>query len=299
MIITMDLSFQKIPTLVELCVQTAIDNIRYLGDVGETDIYLLKDILPHCTLDQLMHIEDSSKAKGKERDEAQKKSVDRLKKLYEAEGASESGCSNVKGNLMKKAKMEYLNSQGTSGHEEKGIRKEILFTLKLKCFSDYEAKQLSWKESGIQFESKQAIWKMIAPMIVVLGKTVLICSFLTLLSFLSISIVGGENGGLQGDGVVDATLVHWVDCTNCEDVPGESPSNMHVIAWRHVLANSYVIAMRASASIVSVHVVEVALKIGKNWMQNHGYISELGKPSPSPPFLHLLHWLQISTRVGD
>lgn len=51
---------RKIPTLLELCVQTAIDNVRYLGDVGETDIDLLGEILPHCTADQLMHIEKSS-----------------------------------------------------------------------------------------------------------------------------------------------------------------------------------------------------------------------------------------------
>lgn len=48
------------PSLVDLCVNTAIDNLRYLGDVGETDLYLLDRILPHCTLDQLMHVEKSS-----------------------------------------------------------------------------------------------------------------------------------------------------------------------------------------------------------------------------------------------
>lgn len=62
----MVLSFKKkIPTLVELCIQTAIDNVRYIGDVGETDIHLLKDILPHCTADQLMHIEKSSEVSYK------------------------------------------------------------------------------------------------------------------------------------------------------------------------------------------------------------------------------------------
>lgn len=63
----MVLSFKKkIPTLVELCIQTAIDNLRYIGDVGETDIHLLKDILPHCTAaDQLMHIEKSSEVSYK------------------------------------------------------------------------------------------------------------------------------------------------------------------------------------------------------------------------------------------
>ncbi|XP_058096526.1 uncharacterized protein LOC131242119 [Magnolia sinica] len=194
----MVLSFQrKIPTLLDLCIQTAIDNIRYIGDVGETDIYLLKDILPHCTLDQLMHIEECSQgrdlspvtdnlwknfyekhfgeesvnlvvkrmkrkqvvfkwrllyeAKVKERDEAQQKSVDRLKKLYEEEGVRKqsrqiqlcskvppsskkrnsfgghgpgNNFSNVKGNLMKKAKMEYHNSHEARVHE--AMRKKEL-----------------------------------------------------------------------------------------------------------------------------------------------------------------------------
>ncbi|XP_031491323.1 uncharacterized protein LOC116258353 [Nymphaea colorata] len=187
----------RIPSLVDLCVQTAIDNIKYIGDVGETDINLLKFILPHCTADQLMHIEASSygrdltavtdnlwkkhyeqlfgvenanvvikrmkkvqrsykwrdlyKAKLKERDEAQKKSVDRLKNLYAQEvlrkqsrqirlcskippsvnkrsyfegSGSCSSFSNVKGNLMKKAKMEYLNSHEAKVHA--AMRKNAL-----------------------------------------------------------------------------------------------------------------------------------------------------------------------------
>ncbi|KAL0002190.1 hypothetical protein SO802_015971 [Lithocarpus litseifolius] len=51
------------PSLVDLCINTAIDNLRYLGDVGETDLYLLDRILPHCTLDQLMHVEKSSQGR--------------------------------------------------------------------------------------------------------------------------------------------------------------------------------------------------------------------------------------------
>lgn len=51
---------RKPPSLLELAKQTAIANIRYMGDIGETDIYLLKDILPHATPDQLMHIEKST-----------------------------------------------------------------------------------------------------------------------------------------------------------------------------------------------------------------------------------------------
>ncbi|KAK4275523.1 hypothetical protein QN277_018591 [Acacia crassicarpa] len=54
---------KKVPSLVDLCVQKAIDNVRYLGNVGETDAYLLERILPHCTLDQLMHVEKSTEGR--------------------------------------------------------------------------------------------------------------------------------------------------------------------------------------------------------------------------------------------
>ncbi|GLJ49557.1 hypothetical protein SUGI_1051110 [Cryptomeria japonica] len=51
------------PSLLSLCLQTAIDNIRYLGDVGETDSELLKVILVHCTPEQLRFIEDSTEGR--------------------------------------------------------------------------------------------------------------------------------------------------------------------------------------------------------------------------------------------
>lgn len=51
------------PSLVDLCVQKAIDNVRYLGNVGPVDHHLLEQILPHCTLDQLMHIEKASEVR--------------------------------------------------------------------------------------------------------------------------------------------------------------------------------------------------------------------------------------------
>ena len=57
------LTIGKAPTLVDLCVETAIDNVRYLGDVGETDLHLLDRILPHCTCDQLMLVENSTKGR--------------------------------------------------------------------------------------------------------------------------------------------------------------------------------------------------------------------------------------------
>ncbi|KAL4566730.1 hypothetical protein LXL04_030853 [Taraxacum kok-saghyz] len=51
---------RRIPTLVDLCVQKAIDNVRYMGDVGETDQHRLERFLPHYTVEQLMHIEDAT-----------------------------------------------------------------------------------------------------------------------------------------------------------------------------------------------------------------------------------------------
>lgn len=52
-----------VPSLVDLCIKTTIDNVRYLGDVGETDINLLDRILPHCTVEQLTHIEKCSEVR--------------------------------------------------------------------------------------------------------------------------------------------------------------------------------------------------------------------------------------------
>ncbi|XP_022773773.1 uncharacterized protein LOC111316023 [Durio zibethinus] len=54
---------RKPPSLVDLCVRMAIDNVRYLGDDGETDSHLLERILPHCTMDQLLHVERSRKGR--------------------------------------------------------------------------------------------------------------------------------------------------------------------------------------------------------------------------------------------
>ncbi|XP_075482340.1 elongin-A-like isoform X2 [Primulina tabacum] len=175
----------KVPSLVDLCIQVAVDNVRYLGDVGDTDFHLLERILPHCTLDQLMHIENSTKgrdlspatdelwkkfymrlfgiesanivvekmrqkrvvfkwkklyeAKLKDIEEATQKSLDRIKKRYQEEDARKqsrqvqlctkvppscrkrsfeggSRICNAKSGLMKKAKLEFLNS-----HEVKNL----------------------------------------------------------------------------------------------------------------------------------------------------------------------------------
>ncbi|KAG8386758.1 hypothetical protein BUALT_Bualt03G0182300 [Buddleja alternifolia] len=173
----------KAPSLVDLCVQMAIDNVRYLGNVGETECHLLDRILPHCTLEQLMHIEDSTQdrdlssitdklwkrfytrqfgvdstnivvermrnrqvtfkwkqlfdAKTKEREEATQKSLDRIKQRYQEEnarkqsrqvrpctkvppssrkrsfsgGVAASNIYNTKSGLMKKAKLDFVNSR--------------------------------------------------------------------------------------------------------------------------------------------------------------------------------------------
>lgn len=183
-------SRRRVPSLVSFCIQSAIDNVRYIGDVGETDLDLLKEILPHCTADQLAHIEKSTErdlsavtddlwkvfyerafgsdsvnlvikrmkqknvnfkwsklyeAKSKEREEAQKKIAEQLKQRYAEEekkkqsrqirmvdkkpptsnkrmfsGANGPGynVSGVKGNLMKKAKLEYLKSHEARIHSD-------------------------------------------------------------------------------------------------------------------------------------------------------------------------------------
>ncbi|XP_020091251.1 transcription elongation factor B polypeptide 3 [Ananas comosus] len=179
---------KRIPTLVELCTRKAIDNLRYLGDVGELDLYLLKDIVAHCTVDQLAHIENSTKgrdlspvtdslwkrfyeqqfgvestnlaikrmkqkhvffkwkqlyeAKTKEREEAQNRVAEKLKQRYAESlaqkqsrqiricskippsggkrsfwgGGASSTISNFKSPLMKKAKIECLNSPEAKIH---------------------------------------------------------------------------------------------------------------------------------------------------------------------------------------
>ncbi|KAH1239467.1 hypothetical protein GmHk_08G023896 [Glycine max] len=178
----------RTPSLVDLCVQKVIDNVRYLGNVGSLDQHLLEQILPHCTADQLMHVEKSTKgrnlspvtdklwkkfyekqfgtnntnevikrmkekrvnfrwmqlyeAKGKERAQAENEALDRIRQLYKKEDARKQSrqvrtctkvppsskrrfwgdngpgynVSNVKSNIMKKAKIEFLKS-----HEVKNL----------------------------------------------------------------------------------------------------------------------------------------------------------------------------------
>lgn len=177
------ISARKTPSLVDLCVQTAIDNLRYLGNVGPVDHHLLERILPHCTLDQLTHIENASEgmdlspvtdklwkkffekqfginctneiirrmtekrvsfrwsqlyeAKGKEMAQAENEAIDRLRERYKNADAKKQSrqvktctklppsskrrfwgdngpgynVSNVKSNIMKKSKIEFLKSR--------------------------------------------------------------------------------------------------------------------------------------------------------------------------------------------
>jgi elongin-A len=172
----------KVPSLVDLCVRIAIDNVRYLGDVGETDLHLLERILRHCSEDQLMHVEKNSvgrdlspitdelwkgfyekrfgkrsinlviermrekkvafrwlqlyEAKLKDMGEAEQKSADRLKQLYEKTNerkrsrqvqictkvppakksfwggsGSSYNVSHLKSNLMQKSRLDFLKSR--------------------------------------------------------------------------------------------------------------------------------------------------------------------------------------------
>ncbi|RYR27470.1 hypothetical protein Ahy_B01g051501 isoform C [Arachis hypogaea] len=178
---------RKLPSLVDLCVQKIIDNIRYLGNVGCVDLHLLERILPHCTVDQLMHVEKASEgadlspvtdklwkgffekqygsncskevmrrmrekkvsfkwkqlyeAKQKEIAEAEKEVSNRIRNLYKKEDAKKQSrqvqlctktppsskkrfwgdgpgynVSNLKSNIMKKSKIEFLKS-----HEMKNL----------------------------------------------------------------------------------------------------------------------------------------------------------------------------------
>ncbi|CAL9124150.1 unnamed protein product [Musa textilis] len=56
-------SGRKVPSLVELCRDTAIANLRFLGDVGDVELHLLRDILPRCNIKELTHIENSTEGR--------------------------------------------------------------------------------------------------------------------------------------------------------------------------------------------------------------------------------------------
>ncbi|RLN03810.1 hypothetical protein C2845_PM13G04300 [Panicum miliaceum] len=54
-------SGRKPRSLVDMCVQKLIDNLRDLGSVDGVEMELLKRILPHCTLAQLTRVENRTK----------------------------------------------------------------------------------------------------------------------------------------------------------------------------------------------------------------------------------------------
>ncbi|XLR15286.1 hypothetical protein S83_043224, partial [Arachis hypogaea] len=80
---------RKLRSLVDLCVQKIIDNIRYLGNVGCVDLHLHKRILPHYMVDQLMRVEKGKRIQVKNctkevmRRMREKKVSFKRKQLYE------------------------------------------------------------------------------------------------------------------------------------------------------------------------------------------------------------------------
>ena len=53
----------KAPTLLDLCIKTAIDNRKHLGNVGDVSTEFLEQILSHCSKEELVHIEKSTKGR--------------------------------------------------------------------------------------------------------------------------------------------------------------------------------------------------------------------------------------------
>uniref|UniRef100_A0A0D9X4T5 Elongin-A n=1 Tax=Leersia perrieri TaxID=77586 RepID=A0A0D9X4T5_9ORYZ len=51
---------RKPPSLLELCIRTTMDNLRYVQSVDGVEMNLLERILPHCKLEDLTRIEDNT-----------------------------------------------------------------------------------------------------------------------------------------------------------------------------------------------------------------------------------------------
>ncbi|KAL5565265.1 hypothetical protein UlMin_028429 [Ulmus minor] len=102
----------KAPCLVDLCVKTMIDNLRYLGDVGETNLHLLNQILPHCSIDHLERVE-----KGSQGRDLSPVTDELWKKFYEKEFGVESLNDTVK--RMKHAKLSFRWKQLYEAEAEK------------------------------------------------------------------------------------------------------------------------------------------------------------------------------------
>ncbi|XP_006659167.2 translation initiation factor IF-2 isoform X1 [Oryza brachyantha] len=52
---------RKPPSLLELCIRTTMDNLRYVDNVDGVEMNLLERILPHCKLEDLTRIESNTK----------------------------------------------------------------------------------------------------------------------------------------------------------------------------------------------------------------------------------------------
>ncbi|KAF0897655.1 hypothetical protein E2562_000373, partial [Oryza meyeriana var. granulata] len=51
---------RKPPSLLELCIRTTMDNLRYVDNVDGVEMDLLETILPHCKLEELIRIENNT-----------------------------------------------------------------------------------------------------------------------------------------------------------------------------------------------------------------------------------------------
>ncbi|WVY94592.1 hypothetical protein V8G54_033680 [Vigna mungo] len=115
----------KIPTLVDLCVQKVIDNVRYLGNVGYVDQHLLERILPHCTVDQLMHVEKSTKGRDLS------PITDKLwKKFFEKQFGTNSTNEVVKRMKEKKVSFKWIQLYEAKGKEMAQVENEALDRIK-------------------------------------------------------------------------------------------------------------------------------------------------------------------------
>ncbi|XP_057488300.1 uncharacterized protein LOC130774304 [Actinidia eriantha] len=109
------MTMMKAPSLVDLCVQMAVKNVRYPGDLGETDLHLLDRILPHYTVDQLKHIGDST--------EENKIGMCAFAQRFHRQAINKAFTERdlvtvflTQSNIMKKGKVQFLNS-----HEMKNV----------------------------------------------------------------------------------------------------------------------------------------------------------------------------------
>lgn len=191
---------KKIPSLLDLCVQTAIDNLRYIGDIGEVATHLLERILPHCTVDQLTHIENSTEgrdlssvtddlwkrfyekqfgqesaelvisrmrqkkvvfkwrqlyeAKMKEREQFQNKSAQRLKQRYQEEQEKKQSRRVKYTKLAPPSSCKRSWSSASSSYNVSNLKSNILKKAKIECLNSHEAKiHATMRKNAIQRQS--------------------------------------------------------------------------------------------------------------------------------------------------